>query len=102
MLVESVEPSLSSRAFLRGTSYIMTVNVLLFASYADTLGTSAIALDLEAGATVRDLLALVREFPGADRLPDEPLVAVNDCYAKAAQVIAPGDEVAIIPPVAGG
>lgn len=102
MLVESVEPSLSSRAFLRGTSYVMTVNVLLFASYADKLGTNAIALELEPGATVRDVLARVRDLPGADRLPDEPLVAVNDRYAKSGQVIVPGDEVAIIPPVAGG
>jgi len=80
----------------------MTVNVLLFASYADKLGTGSLSLDLEPGATVRDLLARVRELAGADRLPHEPLVAVNDRYAKSTQVIASGDEVAIIPPVAGG
>jgi molybdopterin converting factor subunit 1 len=80
----------------------MTVNVLLFASYADTLGTDALSLELEPGATVRDVLARVRELPGADRLPREPLVAVNDRYARSGQVIAAGDQVAIIPPVAGG
>ena len=102
MLVESVEPSSSSPAFFQGASYVMTVNVLLFASYADKLGTDSLSLDLEAGATVRDLLARVRELPGADRLPHEPLVAVNDRYAKWTQVITAGDEIAIIPPVAGG
>ena len=80
----------------------MQVTVLLFASYADTLGTDSLSLDLEPGATVRDLLARVRELPGADRLPHEPLIAVNDRYARSTQVITPGDEVAIIPPVAGG
>jgi len=103
MLRESIEPSSSSRAcFPRASYIIMTVNVLLFASYADKLGTDSLSLDLEPGATVRDLLARVRELPGADRLPHEPLVAVNDQYAKSTQTIAPGDEVAIIPPVAGG
>jgi molybdopterin converting factor subunit 1 len=80
----------------------MTVNVLLFASYADKLGTGKLSLELEPGATVRDVLAQVRALPGADRLPHEPLVAVNDRYAKITQVIGAGDEVAIIPPVAGG
>ena len=80
----------------------MTVNVLLFASYADSLGTSALALEMAEGATVGDVVARVREMPGASRLPSEPLVAVNERYAKRDRVLAPGDEVAIIPPVAGG
>ncbi len=35
-------------------------------------------------------------------LPPSPLIAVNATYASAMQVLADGDEVAIIPPVAGG
>jgi molybdopterin converting factor subunit 1 len=80
----------------------MTVTVLLFASYADTLGANQLSLDLSGGATVRDLLGRVQALPGAERLPREPLVAVNERYAKADQLLEPGDEVAIIPPVAGG
>ena len=80
----------------------MTVNVLLFASYADSIGTSAVALEMAEGATVGDVVTRVREMPGASRLPSEPLVAVNERYAKRDRVLAPGDEVAIIPPVAGG
>jgi molybdopterin converting factor small subunit len=41
-------------------------------------------------------------MPGADRLPPEPLVAVNERYARRDHVLVAGDEVAIIPPVAGG
>jgi molybdopterin converting factor subunit 1 len=80
----------------------MTVTVLLFASYADTAGTSSLALELSPGATVDDVLGKVRALPGADRLPPRPLVAVNERYAKRDHVLAAGDEVAIIPPVAGG
>jgi molybdopterin converting factor small subunit len=80
----------------------MTVTVLLFASYADTLGANELSFDIGGGSTVADVLGRVRALPGADRLPREPLVAVNERYARADQRLEPGDEVAIIPPVAGG
>jgi molybdopterin converting factor subunit 1 len=80
----------------------MTVAVLLFASYADVLGGDRITLDLPAGSSVRDLLDHVRGLPGAERLPPMPVVAVNQQYATPHQRLTPGDEVALIPPVAGG
>jgi len=80
----------------------MTVAVLLFASYADALGSDRIAVDLPADASVGDLVEHVRRLPGADRLPPAPLVAVNQEYATQYQRLTPGDEVALIPPVAGG
>ena len=39
---------------------------------------------------------------GASRLPADPIVAVNEVYAPAERTLAAGDEVTIIPPVAGG
>ena len=80
----------------------MTVTVLLFASYADALGASSLQLELAHGATVEDVIGHVRGLPGADRLPAAPLTAVNERYAKRDRVLAAGDQVAIIPPVAGG
>ncbi len=80
----------------------MTVTVFLFASYADTLGKTQLELDLRSGATVSEVLGRVRAMPGADCLPPEPLVAVNERYARRDHVLTAGDEVAIIPPVAGG
>jgi molybdopterin converting factor subunit 1 len=80
----------------------MTVTVLLFASYADALGTRSMPVDVAPGATVADVVTHVRSLPGATRLPSQPMVAVNERYAKADRVLEPGDEVAIIPPVAGG
>ena len=81
---------------------VMTVAVLLFASYAEVLGRDRIALELPDDACVRDVLDSVRTLPGADRLPPTPLVAVNQHYALAHQRLTAGDEVALIPPVAGG
>ena len=80
----------------------MTVTVLLFASYADALGRPPIDLALPAGATVGDALRHVVALPGGDRVPPSPLVAVNERYASLDQPLAAGDEVALIPPVAGG
>ncbi len=81
---------------------MMTVTVLLFASYAEALGAPALELQLPAPSTVRDLVSRVLALPGADRLPPAPLVAVNQRYARGDDTIAPGDEIALIPPVAGG
>ena len=81
---------------------MITVSVLLFASYADALGQSSLRLVLAPEATVGDVVAHVRALPGAERVPPRPLVAVNAEYASAGAGVADGDEVAIIPPVAGG
>ena len=80
----------------------MTVRVLLFASYADALGRSELTLDLPAGARVRDVMDRIRDMVVGKRVPEHPMVAVNARYAKSDHAVAPGDEVAIIPPVAGG
>lgn len=80
----------------------MTVRVLLFASYADALGASELALDLPAGARVRDVLARVKSLASGKRIPDRPMVAINQRYARDDQPVSASDEVAIIPPVAGG
>jgi molybdopterin converting factor subunit 1 len=80
----------------------MQLTVLLFASYADALGGPSVSVSVRDGATVDELLKRIAQLPGADRLPPAPLVAVNQRYARADQPLAPGDEVAVIPPVAGG
>jgi molybdopterin synthase sulfur carrier subunit len=80
----------------------MTVRVLLFASYADALGASEVRVDVPAGARVADILSRVKSLASGKRLPDKPLVAVNQRYAQPDQQVSEADEVAIIPPVAGG
>jgi molybdopterin converting factor subunit 1 len=80
----------------------MTVTTLLFASYADALGRDRIEMEVPVGATVGDLLRELTSLDGEGRLPPAPLVAVNQRYARRDQVLVAGDEVAVIPPVAGG
>ena len=79
----------------------MTVTVLLFASYAESVGASSLSLELPEGARVQDALARVRER-AVNALPPRPLVAVNQVYARITDALRAGDELAIIPPVAGG
>ena len=80
----------------------MRVRVRLFASYAEAFGREEIPLELALGATVADCLAAVRTEPAAARLPPSPLVAVKQRYARPETPLEDGDEVALIPPVAGG
>jgi molybdopterin converting factor small subunit len=80
----------------------MEVRVLLFASYADAFGSSSVMVTLREGGTVRELLAKVKEMAVGHSLPPAPLIAINQDYAAAGEVVRAGDEVALIPPVAGG
>lgn len=79
----------------------MTVTVLLFASYAESLGANALTLELPEGSRVEDALTRVRDR-SVGALPPKPLVAVNQVYASLTDALRGGDELAIIPPVAGG
>jgi MoaE-MoaD fusion protein len=81
---------------------VSTVTVHLFASYAESFGGSTLELSLESGSTVADLVDRLRLLPGASVLPSAPRVAVNRRFAAADQVVRTQDEVALIPPVAGG
>jgi hypothetical protein len=44
----------------------LTVRVLLFASYAETLGLDSIELTFESAATVRDAIRRVQALPGGE------------------------------------
>lgn len=79
----------------------MRITTLFFATYRELAGTEAMDLDLPPGATAGDLVARLRAS-GMDRLPAEPALAVNQEYAPLATALSDGDEVALLPPVAGG
>ena len=79
----------------------MTVRVLLFASWADALGARAVDLDLVENPTAGDVLTALELRAEGVPLP-RPALAVNRCIVPSHARIARGDEVAIIPPVAGG
>lgn len=79
-----------------------TVRVQLFASYAEALGGPTIDLRLPPGSKVSDLLECIRSLPAGSVLPRAPRVAINRSFASSEQVILADDEIALIPPVAGG
>jgi molybdopterin converting factor small subunit len=82
---------------------LVRVRVLLFASYAELAGSGELELATAAPATIADVVRLVRETaPGGDRMPPRPLVALNQVHARLGDAVADGDEIAILPPMAGG
>ena len=81
----------------------MAVRTLFFAAYRDRLGISELTVELPRGSTVADLVAELRGRGAPfDVLPEEPAVAVNRTYALLDEPLGTDDEVAFIPPVAGG
>ncbi|HKU60664.1 MAG TPA: MoaD/ThiS family protein [Gemmatimonadales bacterium] len=79
-----------------------TVHILLFASYAERLGFERLDAPLGPGATVADALAYLRALPGGADLPARPLCARNLAHVAADAPLADGDELAVLPPLAGG
>jgi molybdopterin converting factor small subunit len=80
-----------------------TVNLLLFARYAELLGHRQLELEVGLDETVATLLSRVRAtLPGAGELPASVLVAVNQQQVPLGHPVVPGDEVALLPPLAGG
>lgn len=80
-----------------------SVHALFFAAYRDLVGTGEVEVELSAGATVGDLVALLRARGAPfDALPEQPAIAVNRTYAYFDEALTADDEVAFIPPVAGG
>jgi molybdopterin converting factor small subunit len=82
----------------------VTISVLLFASYADAAGRGQLDVAVPPGSTVADAVVLLHRMLSASArgIPRAPLVAVNREYATYERVLASGDELALIPPVAGG
>jgi len=78
------------------------VRVRLFARYAELLGFDELELAAPAARSVGAVLAHLRGLPGGSQLPDAPMVAVNLAHVRGDAPIAPGDEVALLPPLAGG
>jgi MoaE-MoaD fusion protein len=74
----------------------MVVSVRLFAGLRERAGSGRIDVELPDGATVGDLLAAM------ELAPRSCVAAINREYAAPDARIAPGDEVALVPPVSGG
>jgi molybdopterin converting factor subunit 1 len=81
----------------------MRVRLLLFASYRDYAGSGEIDVEVPPSTTAAHAVASLRARGGGfARIPDRPVVAINQCYAELDTPLRDGDEIALLPPVAGG
>jgi molybdopterin synthase catalytic subunit len=79
------------------------IQILYFAVLRERLGREQEAIDVPAGAAVSDALAtLAARHPVIASLLPRVQTAVNRAFADATAVLHDGDELALIPPVAGG
>lgn len=79
-----------------------TIRVRLFARYAELLGQDYLELPAGGLNTAGDVLARIRSLPGGDAITEHTLMAINLRQAAPDAPVAPGDEVAVLPPLAGG
>jgi len=81
----------------------MQIRVLYFAVFREQLGRDDDILEVAAGARVRDAIAqLAARHAAIERLRGKFRIAVNQDFCPDDHELADGDELALIPPVAGG
>jgi molybdopterin synthase catalytic subunit len=81
----------------------MRVTVKLFGAVREAVGEKELSVQLEPGASVAELRRLLaRDHPIFDRFAGRLAVAVNQETASEGAGLRDGDEVAFLPPVAGG
>ena len=81
----------------------MKVRLLFFAVLRDIIGCTTEELAIESGTTPNDVWqSLRRAHPPLQSYAQPPMVAINQEYARPDQALREGDELAFIPPVAGG
>jgi molybdopterin synthase catalytic subunit len=81
----------------------MNVTVLFFAQARERAGHAQTTLDLPDGSRVADALAAIaRRHPDLEALWPHLAVAVDGRLSKPDAVLAPGAELALLPPVSGG
>ncbi|MFC4426217.1 molybdopterin converting factor subunit 1 [Deinococcus navajonensis] len=78
----------------------MQLNVVFFARLKREIGTEQMRLEVPQDADVRAVAAAVEQQFGVSLRGC--MVAINETYATPDQRLHPGDEVAFLPPVAGG
>ena len=80
-----------------------TIRLRFFARYAELVGREEAQLALPLPATIEEVVRRVRgDLPGGSAIPERPLAALNLRHVRLDAPVQAGDEVAFLPPVAGG
>jgi molybdopterin converting factor small subunit len=81
----------------------MTVRCRFFATFAELLGRETYDLELPWPATVADAVRVLRmRLDQGGQLPANPMAAVNREHVTSERQLEHGDELALLPPLAGG
>ena len=81
----------------------MKVRLLYFAVLRDITGQSECDLELPDGSRPREVWQTLRaQYAKLAAFEQPPMTAINETYATPDAVLRDGDELAFIPPVAGG
>jgi len=81
----------------------MKIRLLFFAVLRDIAGRSEDIVELPDGARAGDVWQRLRDqHPALRDYIQPPMIAVNETYVSADELLRDGDELAFIPPVAGG
>lgn len=82
----------------------MKITVLFFAQTAEIAGVRSLSLELPTGASAADAwTSLCQRYPGLAKIESGIAIAVNEQIVNPKdQILAPGDTLAVIPPVSGG
>jgi molybdopterin synthase catalytic subunit len=91
-----------------GTSHVcydsgVRVKVLFFGQLKDITGRSQDALEIQEGATLKDVFEhYALEYPKMQQIRGSVVIACNQNFAEASTRVLDGDEIAFLPPVSGG
>ena len=81
----------------------MKVRLLFFAVLRDIAGSDERELALDEGTTAREVWESLRgSYAKLAAYTQPPMIAINESYAAPDAILRDGDELAFIPPVAGG
>jgi molybdopterin synthase catalytic subunit len=81
----------------------MRIQLRLFATYHEIVGSRVLTWSAREGITVRELVdGIITKYPRLRDHRGTMLLAVNEEFATSDQSLHDGDEVALLPPVSGG
>ena len=80
----------------------MKIKVVLLGQYRSAASVNEFLLEIPSGATAAFVVARLRAESLQPVIPNEPVVALNYEQSSLESVLKDGDELALLPPVAGG
>jgi len=80
----------------------MKISVVLLGQYRPAATSNEFMVELPRDATAEAAITLVRSGLNLSNIPARPVVAINHIQGSLDQILHDGDELAVLPPVAGG